>query len=150
MLILNIYKASWKKKTYQVLKQLKKKFEENLNIYLKLFVLLYADDTVIMAESHEDLQAQLNVFGEYCKKWKLKVNAEKTKIFIFSRGRPLVDIHFSLNGSEIEIVNEFNYLGILLNRTGNFNKAITKQAEKAKQAMYEVLKRGRTHNLSIC
>jgi hypothetical protein len=48
-----------------------------------------------------------------------------------------VDIHFSLNGSEIEIVNEFNYLGILLNRTGNFNKAITKQAEKAKQAMYE-------------
>jgi hypothetical protein len=40
-----------------------------------------------MAESREDLQAQLNVFGEYCKKWKLKVNAEKTKIFIFSRGR---------------------------------------------------------------
>jgi hypothetical protein len=47
-----------------------------------------------MAESREDIQAQLNVFGEYCKKWKLKVNAEKTKIFIFSRGRPLVDIHF--------------------------------------------------------
>jgi hypothetical protein len=41
-----------------------------------------------------------------------KVNAEKKKIFIFSRGRPLVHIHFSLNGSEIEIVNEFNYLGI--------------------------------------
>ena len=79
----------------------------------------------------------------------MKVNAEKTKCFIFSRGRPFVDIHFSLNGSEIEIVNEFNYLGILLNRTGNFNKAITKQAEKAKQAMYEVLKRGHTHTLSV-
>ena len=56
-----------------------------------------------MAESRE---AQLNVFGEYknvfCQKWKLKVNVEKKlKIFIFSRGRPLVDIHFSLNGSEI-------------------------------------------------
>ena len=56
-----------------------------------------------MAESREDLQAQLNIFGEYCKKWKLKVNAEKTKIFIFSRVRPLVDIYFSLNGSEIEM-----------------------------------------------
>jgi hypothetical protein len=54
-----------------------------------------------------------------------------------------------LNGSEIEIVNEFNYLGILLNRTGHFNNVTTKQAEKAKQAMYEVLKRGRTHNLSV-
>jgi hypothetical protein len=74
---------------------------------------------------------------------------KKTKIFIFSRGRSLVDIHFSLNGSEIEIINEFNYLIILLNRTENFNKAITKQAEKTKQAMYEVLKRGRTHNLSV-
>ena len=91
----------------------------------------------------------MNVFGEYCKKWKLKVNAEKTKIFIFSRGRSLVDIHFSLNGSEIEIVNEFNYLGIILSRNGNFNKAITKQVEKAKQAMYEVLKRGRTHRLPV-
>ena len=104
---------------------LSEKIEENLNIYLKLFVLLYADDTVIMAGSREDLQAQLNVFGEYCQKWKLKVNVEKTKVFIFSRGRPLEDIHFSLNGSEIEIVNEFSYLEILLNRTGNFNKAIT-------------------------
>ena len=91
----------------------------------------------------------MNFFGEYCQNWKLKVNVEKTKIFIFSRGRPLEDIQFSLNGSEIEIVNEFNYLVILLNRTGNFNKAITKQAEKAKQAMYEVLKRGRTHSLSV-
>jgi hypothetical protein len=55
-----------------------------------------------------------------------------------------------LNGSELEIVNAFNYLGILFNRTGNFNnKAIKKQAEKATKAMFEVLKRGRTHNLSI-
>jgi hypothetical protein len=42
-----------------------------------------------------------------------------------------------LNGSELEIVNEFNYLGILFNRTGNFNKAIKKQAEKATKAMFE-------------
>ena len=62
--------------------------------------------TVIMAESRDDLQAQLKVFGEYCQKWKLKVNVEKNSNFIFSRGRPLVDIHFSSNGSEIEIANE--------------------------------------------
>jgi hypothetical protein len=45
------------------LKTISEKIEENSNIYLKLFVLLYADDTVIMAESREDLQAQLNGFG---------------------------------------------------------------------------------------
>jgi hypothetical protein len=38
------------------LKTITEKNEEHLNIYLKLFVLLYADDTVInMAESREDL-----------------------------------------------------------------------------------------------
>jgi hypothetical protein len=48
-----------------------------------------------MAESQEDLQAQLNVFGEYCQKWKLKVNVEKTNILIFSRGRPLLYCNYN-------------------------------------------------------
>ena len=42
-------------------------FEIELDIYLKLFVLLYADDTVIMSESKEDMQNQLNVFNDFCK-----------------------------------------------------------------------------------
>ena len=45
-------------------------------------------------------------------------------------------------------LNEFNYIGILLNRTGNFNKVIKKQEEKTRKAVYEVFKRGRMHNLS--
>ena len=93
-LFLNDLQSFLEKENLPGLKTISEKIEENLNIYLKLFVLLYADDTVIMAESREDLQAQLNVFGEYCQKWKLKVNVEKTKILIFPRGRPLVDIHF--------------------------------------------------------
>jgi hypothetical protein len=36
-----------------------------------------------MAESREDLQAQLNIFGEYCQKWKLKVNVKKLKFSFF-------------------------------------------------------------------
>ena len=66
-------------------------------------------------------------------------------LLIFYRGSPLLNVKFSLNGSEKEIVKEFNYL---LNRTCNFNKAITKHASKAKKARYKVIKRGRTHNLS--
>ena len=123
--------------------------EDKLNIYLKLFALLYADDTVLMAETHDDLQNILNKFGEYCNTWRLKANTDKTKVIVFSRRIQSTNLKFTLNGSELEIVNEFNYLGILFNRTGNFNKIIKKQAEKATKAMFEVLKRGRTHNLSI-
>ena len=34
-------------------------------IYLKLFILLYADDTVIMSESSNGLQSALNVYKDY-------------------------------------------------------------------------------------
>jgi hypothetical protein len=56
-----------------------------IGMYLKLFLLLYADDTVIFAESTEDLQAALNIFEEYCSEWKLSINVSKTKIVAFSK-----------------------------------------------------------------
>ena len=47
--------------------------------YLKLYVLLYADDTIIMAESPNELQLALNALSEYCTQWKLKINVEKLR-----------------------------------------------------------------------
>ena len=47
---------------------------------LNLFVLMYADDTVIMAENEHDMQRNLNLLNDYCNCNKLKVNISKTKI----------------------------------------------------------------------
>jgi hypothetical protein len=52
--------------------------ENIMNEYMNIFLLLYADDTVLMAETPEDLQKQLNIFHDYCLAWKLKVNIDKT------------------------------------------------------------------------
>jgi hypothetical protein len=41
---------------------------------------------ILLAESAEDLQVQLNAFGEYCDNWKMKVNVNKTKIMVFGFG----------------------------------------------------------------
>jgi hypothetical protein len=49
----------------------------------------------------------------------------------------------------IGIVSEFNYLGVLLSKSGNFSMAKKAQVEKATKAMFEILKRGKIHNLSI-
>jgi len=38
----------------------------DLNVYLKLFVLLYADDTVVFATSEETSIQSLNLFSNYC------------------------------------------------------------------------------------
>ena len=42
------------------------KLEENMYAFFKLFVLLYADDTVILAESASDLQNALDTYALYC------------------------------------------------------------------------------------
>ena len=50
----------------------------------KMFLLMYAVDIIIMAETPEDLQLGLNILEQYCNKWKLKLN--KTKTIVFRKG----------------------------------------------------------------
>jgi hypothetical protein len=53
---------------------------------MKLFLLLYADDALIFAESQQELQQILKLSEHYCSIWKLKVNVSKTKMY-FQRGK---------------------------------------------------------------
>ncbi len=46
---------------------------------------LFADDTVLLAENEGGLQRVVNEFFSVCKKGKLKVNAGKSKVMVFSR-----------------------------------------------------------------
>ena len=57
------------------------------NCMLRLFVLLYADDTVIMAESEASLQRNLDILKSYCDSNHLKVNMSKTKVVVFSKSK---------------------------------------------------------------
>ena len=45
---------------------------------LKLFLLLYADDITLFSETAEGLQEGLNLLSNYCDRWKLTVNTDKT------------------------------------------------------------------------
>ena len=48
----------------------------------------------------------------------------------------------------IKLLKDFNYLGALLTKTGNFKKAIKTQADKGTKAMYEILKKDKFHRLT--
>ena len=102
---------------------------------LKLYLLLYADDIVIFSNSKEGLQKGLDVLADYCNKWKLTVNIDKTKVMIFRKGGNLPrNISFTFQGKNIEIVNRFVYLGITFSTGGSFNdthKTLSGQALKA-------------------
>ena len=54
--------------------------------WLYLFLLLYADDTIVLAEYPEDFQRALDMLKIDCEFWGLDINVRKTKVMIFSRG----------------------------------------------------------------
>ena len=81
---------------------------------MKIFILLYADDTVLFSSNPNDLQKCLDTFKHYCTTWRLTVNVAKTKILIISQGRPSANLHFYYDSYELEIVKEYKYLGIYI------------------------------------
>ena len=87
---------------------------------LKLFLLLYADDIVLFGKTSEDLQHGLNILENYCNRWKLTVNTNKTKILVFRKGGQLpIGLKFTYQGSEIQIVNKLSYLGTVFTTGGS-------------------------------
>ena len=119
---------------------------EQLSIYL----LLFADDAVIFSETIEGLQSSLNHLEEYCRKWNLEVNVDKTKIVVFRKGGNLSSKgKWTYAGEEIEIVSSFNHLGIVLSSGGAFIKATNTLAGKAFKAMNSLLAITRCMKLPI-
>ena len=81
---------------------------------LKLFLLLYADDIVIFSGSEAGLQQGLDILENFCGRWKLCVNANKTKVMIFRKGDAnKKNLSFTYSGVVIEIVKMLTYLGVV-------------------------------------
>ena len=114
--------------------------------YLKLLVLLYADDTVLFGASAKDLQHSLSVFKDVCKEWHLTVNVLKTKVLIFSNSKHKT-YNFQFGGQNIDTVNEYEYLGIYLSKSGSFKVAKQHMAVQANKTLFALLKKSKALGL---
>ena len=99
-------------------------------VLLKLFVLLYADDTIILAENEKELQLALDKVHQYCTMYTLSVNIAKSKIIVFSGGKVRRFSFFKYGFDVIEVVSGYVYLGITMNYNNKFDKAILKNLIK--------------------
>ena len=120
-----------------------------IDMYLKLFVLLYADDTILLSSSAAGLSKALSGLESYCVLLKLKVNSQKTKIVIFGIRHKHNNYSFSFNNSDLEIVSTFKYLGIIFNVNGNFSLAKQQQKTQAERAMFCLLNKCKKLKLPI-
>lgn len=122
---------------------------EDIEVYFKLYLLLYADDTVILAESNEQLQAALNSMYLYCQTWKLEVNPTKTKVVVFSKRKVKEKPVFTYNGENITVVDDFVYLGVTFTHNASFVKHKHHLLEQARKVMFSILRKIKKLNLPI-
>ena len=119
----------------------------------KISHLLYADDLVILSESPTGLQSSLDSLHEYCTKWKLDVNIDKTKVVIFSkttaRKKSQMDYNFHIGDKYIEISEEYKYLGIIFSSNGSLLQAKMVLEKKAKRALYSMHSYLTDHSLPV-
>ena len=100
---------------------------EDVEYFVKNFALLYADDTVVLAETPKELQHALDAVYQYCNDWKLTVNTSKTKIIVFSKGRIRRAPAFTFGSNNIEVVSEYVYLGMLFSSNNSMKPAVLRQ-----------------------
>ena len=92
---------------------------DSIYIYLRLFVLLYADDTVIFGVDETNFQKNLDIFYQYAKTWQLDINNDKIKMLIFgTRNDDRFD--FKMGENKISQCKEFKYLGVVFTKSRSF------------------------------
>ena len=103
-----------------------------------VFILLYADDIVLLAENEEDLQEMVQRLETFCVQSQMNVNIPKTKIMIFERktSQQTSSISISFSGQHIDRVPSFKYLGIFFSSNLNFADHVNYMLIKAEKAAY--------------
>ena len=101
---------------------------------------MYADNLLLMSETETGLQRILDRLGEYCDKWGMEVNTDKTKIIKFSGNGHRCKTVFRYKSYSVENVFKYKYLGIEFSSSGSWTNAISNLSDRGMKALF-LLKR---------
>ena len=110
-----------------------------------VLILMFADDVSMCADTIGRLKEMILVLEQFCDKWGMKVNLNKTKVMVFRRGDSIRrEEVFYFKGKKLEIVSSYKYLGIIFTPKLKWTLATTtlvQQASKAFASLNGCLKR---------
>ena len=104
--------------------------------HTNLNCLMYADDLVILSHSAKEMKRKLHILEEYCNKWRLIINTNKSKLLIINNTKTTPD--FEIYGNKLEIVDSYKYLGITVHKSGSLKPAAEELHRKASRAYYSL------------
>ena len=109
--------------------------------YMRLLLLMYADDVVIFAKSAELLQNEIDELRAYCEKWKLRINLDKSKVVVFRKGTRLPRPQWTYGDLVLKVTNKIHYLGVIFTSNGLFTQAQKTLADQATKGVFTFNKR---------
>jgi hypothetical protein len=113
----------------------------------ELFILLLADDVVLLSETPVGLQRQLDSLYRAACRLSLKVNLDKSNIVVFRNGGYLgMRERWFFQGEVMPVVNAYKYLGVYFSTRLSFVAACRDIGSKAKRALFLIIQRLRAFN----
>ena len=110
------------------------------NDVIELFILLFADDIILLSETIIGLQTQLNSLYRATMQLQLKVNMDKSNIVVFRKGGYLAARQIWYYGNEkMSVVNVYKYLGIYFSTRISFSFACHDLVSRAKKALLNIM-----------
>ena len=100
--------------------------------------ILWADDIVLLSETREGLQSQINFLHSYCNKNKLSVNVKKTACICFNKSGALINNAFLYNNLLIPDKKCIKYLGFCITANGGIKEGLEDLKNRAGNAYYKL------------
>ena len=109
----------------------------------------YADDTALIAEPQEKLQALLNKVVEESEKKGMTINCKKTECMVIRKRKDVANCELNTGNNVIKKVRKFNYLGSLITEDGRSDMEIKRRIGIAKDTFMKMDEFLKDRKLSI-
>ena len=110
-------------------------------------ILLYADDIVVLSENEDNLQCILDTIYSWSRKNLIKFNEKKSNVIHFRKSNTdRSEFNFKLGQSTLSTVDQYKYLGIILNEFLDYNVTVKTLANAANRALGAVINKYQTIN----
>ena len=107
-------------------------YNTDIELQLKLFTLLYADDTIVLAEAEKELQSALDAVHEYCNNMHLtNMHTKNGSHDIISWKSKKKYQSFMFGSSILDVTYEYVYLGVNFNYNTSFIKGIERHISRS-------------------
>ena len=107
-------------------------------------VLLYADDTVLYVSGNDQkdlaakMQEDLDRYYDWCYTNRLTINSKKTKYMCFTSKVNWFNCRLSINGEKIYQVDNYKYLGVILDQALSYEKFVKSQLKTTAFRTYQL------------